>query len=70
MTFTVKTENSIIENYLYLIVIKLALILAFKVTKSIVSIHTKYRKGIKRKYASRDIEANKPIPATRQSTST
>lgn len=59
------TQNATVEYYLWLIVIKLALLSAFKIVRTIVRIHSAYRKSIKKKYSGNDIEAPKPQPPPR-----
>lgn len=64
-----KVENDIVEQhlptavkYLYIIIIKLALLTALKVVKIVFKIHASYKKSLKRKYTAKDVEAQKPTP--------
>lgn len=57
------TENPTTEFYLLIIVIKLAILCAFKLLKSICSMHTSYKKSLKKKYTAADIEARRPNSA-------
>lgn len=59
------TQNEKVEFYLWLIVIKLALLSALKIVRTTVRIHSAYRKSIKKKYSGNDIEAPKPQPPPR-----
>lgn len=61
----VTMENATIENYIYLIVIKLAVLIILKCLKVVYKIHASYKKSVKRKYAARDIEAARPNPSPR-----
>lgn len=62
-------ENPTIEYYIYLIVIKLAVLIALQCVKAVYGIHSLYKKSMKKKYTARDIEAPhlraSPAPAQR-----
>lgn len=60
MAPTMKVENETIEYYLYIIIIKLAVLASLKFIKTVLNIHTAYKKSLKRKYTAKDIEATKP----------
>lgn len=53
-------KNELIENYVFLIFIKLAILCAFKVIKAVYSVHASYKKSIKKRYNAKDLEAQKP----------
>lgn len=55
-----KTENEKIEYYIYLIVIKLAVLIGLKSVKVIYNIHAAHKRSLKKKYQAKDIEAPKP----------
>lgn len=55
-----KVQNDTVEYYMYLIVIKLAVLIALYTLKTIHKIHAGYKKNLKKKYAAKDIEAAKP----------
>ena len=60
MAAPLQTENSKLEYYLLLVVIKLAILVTLKTVQSIVNIHTAYKTNLKKKYKARDIEAPAP----------
>lgn len=59
-----KTENTTVEQYLFIIIIKLAFLSAMKILKVVFKVHGSYKRGLKKKYLSRDIEAAIPKPST------
>lgn len=62
MAVPLEVKNDHIEYYMYLIFVKLAVLLGLKVFKTAYKIHATYRKSMKKKYESKDIEAIKPRP--------
>lgn len=64
MAITMQTENATVEQYLYIIVIKLAFFGALKILKLALNVHSAYKRSLKKKYKSSDIEAATPKPST------
>lgn len=64
-----ETENTkctldAVEQYLFIIIIKLAIISALKIIKVISKVHSSYKRNLKKKYTAKDIEAPKPTQRT------
>lgn len=55
-----KVENETIEHYLYLIIIKLAILSALNAIKCVFKIHAAYKNSLKKRYRAKDIEAAHP----------
>lgn len=53
-------ENQQFEYYLYLIVVKLAVIIGLKCVKVAFKAHASYKKSLKKQYNSKSIEAPRP----------
>lgn len=64
MAPSVNFENEKIEYFLQLIVLKLAVLIAFSVLKCAFKSHSSYKRNLKKKYTAKDIEAPKPKPTT------
>lgn len=55
-----KVTNEAIEYYMYLIVIKLAVLIGLFAIKTTYKIHSSYKRNLKKKYKAKDVEAPKP----------
>lgn len=55
-----EVKNETIENYIYWIFIKMAILLAFKVISIAGKVHASYRKSLKKRYDAKNVEAPKP----------
>lgn len=57
-------KNETMEFYLWLIVIKLAILTAIHILHGIIGISTSYKKNLKKKYTATNIEAPPLRPTT------